>query len=55
MIDLFHSHWMERIDFPKKVVFLCGNCGVVWPCLEAQLNAIEKGKIQKDHFSEHQN
>jgi hypothetical protein len=55
MIDLFHSHWMEVLKFPKKTVLICGNCGVTWPCLEAQLNAIEKGKKQKSNQSKHPN
>jgi hypothetical protein len=42
-----------------KTVFMCGGCHASWPCYAMQRkvidNAIEKGKIQKDNLSEHQN
>jgi len=48
-------HRMMVRKYPKKTLLMCEECGVIWPCLEAQLNAIEKGKIKESHKSEYPN
>jgi len=48
-------HTPDVIEYPRKTLLYCVKCRVIWPCLKAQQYAIEKGKIQKSHLSEHQN
>ena len=47
------KHTPVAIKFPKKTVQYCRICNVVYPCLGAQLHAIEKGKIKKGDIGEH--
>jgi hypothetical protein len=35
-------HRPVKVEYPKRTVFLCERCLVIWPCLEAQQATLRK-------------
>jgi hypothetical protein len=36
------QHRPVKVEYPKRTVFLCARCLVIWPCLSAQQETLRK-------------
>ena len=37
-----YQHRPVKVEYPKRTVFLCERCLVLWPCLEAQRKVLAR-------------